>query len=81
MVPDEHCNFAFYLCQPCADVWSDLVGTMVVPDEVFWANVKAEQMEKYGRLLEDHELVEILKDDSNPLTKLCKDRLTFATRT
>lgn len=77
-VPEENCNFAFYLCNPCAEKWSPLVDTYVVPDEVFWKKVHEEQIEKYGRELEPFELVEALKDDNNPLTKLCKDRPNFA---
>lgn len=77
LVPEDNCNFAFYLCDPCAEKWSPLVDTMLVPDELFWQKVKQEQMEKYGRELTGAELAEILKDDSNPLTKLCKDRKDF----
>src|SRR5579862_9363720 len=77
MVPEENCNFAFYLCEPCSEKWTPLVGTFMVPDEVFWEKVREEQIEKFGRLLEAHELVEILKDENNSLTKLCKDRKDF----
>lgn len=81
LVPEEHCNFAFALCDPCAEKWSPLADTYLVPDEVFWAKVKDEQIETYGRELSAIELVEALKDDANSLTKLCKDRITFATTT
>jgi hypothetical protein len=77
LVPAEHCNFAFYLCVPCADKWEPLAGTFMVPDEVFWQKVHDEQMEKYGRILSPDELVEVLKDPENSLTKLCKDRQDF----
>ena len=77
-VPEEHCNFAFYLCDPCALKWSPLVDTMMIPDEVFWNKAREAQLEKYGRELSAPELVEVLKDDTHSLTKLCKDRKTFA---
>lgn len=77
LVPEENCNFAFYLCVPCADRWTPLAGTFMVPDEVFWKKVQDEQMEKYGRILEPGELAEVLKDESSSLSKLCKDRADF----
>lgn len=81
MVLEENMDFAFYLCDErknnCAAKWSDLVGTMMVPDEVFWEKAHREMIEKYGRILDPPELVEILKDDSNSVTRLCKDRLGF----
>lgn len=76
-VPEENCNFSFYLCDPCAEKWQPLTGTYCEPDTKFWARVKAEQLERYGRELEPYELVEALKDESHPLTKLCKERQDF----
>jgi len=76
-VPEENCNFAFYLCTPCSENWTHLVGTHAVPDEVFWQRVREEQIEKYGRILAPGEIVEVLKDDSSSLSKLCKDRQDF----
>jgi hypothetical protein len=77
LVPEEGCNFAFYLCIPCSERIPPSAWEMRVPDEVFWDKVKNEQLEKYGRELTENELVEILKDDNNSLTKLCKDRKDF----
>lgn len=77
-VPEENCNFAFYLCDPCAEKWSPLVDTYMVPDEVFWNKVKEEQLTKYGRVLQPDELQKILKED-NSLSKLCSDRKDFNT--
>ena len=73
-VPEESTTFAFYLCNPCAEKWSPLAGTMAVPDEVFWQKVKDAQIEKYGRELTAPEVVEALKDENSILTKLAKDR-------
>jgi hypothetical protein len=77
LVPAENCNFAFYLCIPCSETMPPIEGVYMVPDEVFWQKVKEEQLSTYGRELSAEEIVEILKDDNQPLTKLCKDRQDF----
>jgi hypothetical protein len=41
---------------------------------IFWQRVKEAQLEKYGRVLTEPEVVEALKDDSSILSKLAKDR-------
>ena len=74
---DTASNFAFYLCNPCSEMLPPIEGTYSVPDAVFWAQAQQEQLEQYGRELNPIELVEVLKDDSNSLTKLCKDRQDF----
>ncbi len=75
-VPEEtlHCNFAFYLCEPCSEKLPPIEGTYVEPDVVFWEKVKAAQLEAYGRELNSEEIVECLKDSSHMLTKLSKER-------
>lgn len=77
MVPEENCNFAFYLCDPCAVKLGPIAGTYMEPDAVFWQKVHDEQISKYGRELQPHELVEVLKDENSTLSKLCKDRTKF----
>lgn len=67
-------NFAFCLCDACAEKWSPLVDTMMAPDEAFWRKVQAAQNEEFGRELTEQELVEALKNDDHVLTKLSKDR-------
>ena len=67
-------NFAFYLCDPCAEKWSPLADMALAPDEAFWRRVHAVQMEEFGRDLTEAELIEALKNDDHILTKLCKDR-------
>lgn len=76
LVPEENCNFAFYLCINCEEKHGNIEGTLMVPDDVFWATVRAEQQEQFGRELTAPELVEVLKDDSTTLAKLAKDRPT-----
>jgi protein-arginine kinase activator protein McsA len=70
-------NWAFYLCEPCAEKWSPMVDMCIEPDQAFWRKAHEAQFEKYGRLLEPDELVEVLKDDTNTITRLCKDRHDF----
>jgi len=75
-VPEENCTFAFYLCNNCVEKWGAVAGTYAVPDDVFWANVRREQQEKYGRQLLPLELEEVLKHENNSLTKLVQERVT-----
>lgn len=73
-IPEQGPAFAFYLCDPCAEIWSPLAGTLAVPDEVFWEKIKQEQIERYGRELSGDEVAEALKDPQHVLSKLTKDR-------
>jgi hypothetical protein len=73
-VPEENMTFAFYLCNSCGEKWAPLVGTMAVPDEVFWQKVKEAQMEKYGRLLTAEEIVRALEDGESVISKLARSR-------
>lgn len=66
-----------YLCEPCGEKWSPLFDTMLVPDEVFWARVKQEQLEREGRELQPYEVVEALKDGNHYLSKLARDRFAL----
>lgn len=66
-------NFAFNLCDPCAEKWSPLANTLVEPDAVFWRKVQQAQLEKYGRELTSEELVEALKQDTI-ISKLARER-------
>ena len=72
LVPEDSSlnTFAFWLCDDCYKTYGHLTTMMVMPDEVFWAEVKAEQMETYGRLLTHEELTDIVAADSSPLATL-----------
>ena len=72
-VPQENCNFAFYLCTKCCEQWGGLAGTYTVPEEVFWAKVREAQMEKFQRLLNPLEQIEALKDEHHVLAKLARE--------
>lgn len=69
-------GYVGYLCQSCAEKWSPLVGTMVVPDQVFAEKAAQVQLEQYGRILSEAEAVRALDDPSSTLAKLVRDRLT-----
>ena len=73
-IPEAAADFAFYLCVPCGDKWAPLAGTMLVPDEVFWAKVVDAQMENDKRILTPAETVEALKDGDHYLSKLARER-------
>jgi hypothetical protein len=44
-VPEENCNFAFWLCDPCYEKHGTIAGTMATPDDVFWAQVAQDSKE------------------------------------
>jgi hypothetical protein len=73
-VPEEHCDFAFYICEPCAEKLGPIMGTYAEPDVLFWKRVNAAQMEEFGRILTADEQVEALKDGNHILAKLARDR-------
>ncbi len=66
-------QFAFYLCNPCAETHGDIPGTMMVPDEIFFEKVRNAQLERYGRLLTGIEIAIELQDDSSIFSKLKKE--------
>lgn len=71
-VPEENCLFAVWLCDDCADKWTPLTGTLAMPDEVFWARVVLEQIERYGHLLPEQELLRLRDEATTSLGKLLK---------
>lgn len=42
-VPEES-TFAFYLCDNCFEEHGPIAGLMMVPDEVFWEQVRQDQV-------------------------------------
>ena len=46
MVPEANMTFAFYLCNYCVEVHGAVANTMLVPDEVFWAEMAQEATQK-----------------------------------
>jgi len=71
-VPEENMNFVFYLCPTCFESHGTIAHTYAEPDKVFWDRVRAEQLEKYQRLLTKEELQKIIDDGNSPLATLLK---------
>ena len=72
-VPLENMDFACYLCNDCAVHWGTQFGVALMPDEVYWAKVHGEMIEKYGRVLTEAETMSHMQSDCNPLSKLLKE--------
>lgn len=77
MVPEDSCDFAFYLCEPCAEKHGALADVEMIPDEVWFARVRDAQLEKHGRELTPAELVVQLDNPDSSLSKLARDRASF----
>ena len=73
-VPEENCDFTCWLCNDCADKYGQQFGAALMPEEVFWEKARFEQLEKYGRLLNPHELQAVAESGSSPLAKLLRDK-------
>ena len=67
-------GFVCWLCDDCAPKVRDETMFALVPDEVFFAKVEAAQLEKYGRTLELHEVVDQLGDPNSLCSKLARER-------
>lgn len=72
LVPEENCNFAFYLCNQCAETHGQVPGHMMMPDQVFWERIKQEELDSFGRFLDEIELAQVLEADASPLATLIK---------
>ena len=72
LVPEENMTFVFWLCNKCFETHGALTNMHVMPDEVFWEQIKQEQLEKFDRFLTDQELLDIVAADASPLATLIK---------
>jgi hypothetical protein len=77
MVPEDACDFAFYLCEPCAETYGALDGVEMIPDEVWFARIRDAQLEEYGRELSLIEQIDELANPDSALSKLARDRASF----
>jgi hypothetical protein len=66
-------NFAFYLCDPCAERFGQIDGMYMEPDAVFQEKVKNAQIEKYGRPLQPFEIVQELENRHSVMATLARD--------
>jgi hypothetical protein len=74
LVMESDVDFAFYLCDPCTLRWGVPAGCMATPDEVFWAKVKAAQIEEYGRELQPGEIIAELAEPNSIISKLAREK-------
>lgn len=74
LVPTETVTFLFYLCNVCAATHGQIAGTMLMPDEVFFAKVAEAQLDRYGRYLALEEWDAISEDFSHPFWTLLDER-------
>lgn len=74
LCPTENMNFMFWLCNNCANTYGQIAGTMMMPDEVFWEQMRLQQLESYGRYLSEQEVAAVVEADASPLAKLIKSR-------
>lgn len=70
--PEENMTFMFYLCNKCAQTYGQIAGTMLMPDEVFFEQLRQEQMASYGHYLTQAELTAVVEADASPLATLLK---------
>lgn len=73
-VPVENMTFVSYLCRTCEPKYAAQAGMLVIPDEVFWARVKAEQVEHYGRERTAEEVAVALTDPDSLESQLARAR-------
>ncbi len=73
MVPQATATFAFYLCVPCSEKHGNIEGTVMVPDEVFWAKANEIIAAEYGRPLTELEMVKEADDPSSVISKLIRE--------
>lgn len=71
-VPEDNMTFAFWLCNPCFESKGHITTTMVVPDAVFYEQLRQEQLESHGRYLNEQELIQVVQEDASPLATLLK---------
>lgn len=74
LVPEEHCTFAFWLCNACAETHGAIANTYTEPDAVFWQRVNDMQVETYGRVLSPREQAAELDTVDSPLSRLSRQR-------
>jgi hypothetical protein len=66
-------TFAYYLCLDCASKWSLAADEMLIPDELYFAKLAAEQWATFGRYPTEQELQAVVEADSSPLATLLKE--------
>jgi len=73
LVPEDS-TFAFWLCNPCFEKCGELTIGTVMPEQVFYEQVKQAQLEKYGRIPSAEEVVISLADTGSLESLLARSR-------
>ena len=68
--PQENMRHFSYLCNGCVEKYGVELGTMVIPDQLFWEAIKHESLETFDRELTHEELIAIAATDASPLATL-----------
>jgi hypothetical protein len=63
-------QYAFYLCNDCADKYGEVAGCTATPDDVFMSKVSTAMIEEYGHPLTEREIIIELGDPNSVITKL-----------
>lgn len=74
-VHEEATDFAFFLCDDCAEKQGPIAGTYMVPDAVFRQKLIELQIETAGRMMTHAELFAELSNPDSTLSALCRERL------
>lgn len=72
--PEENMTFLYWTCNECTAKHGEVANTMVMPDEVFWEELKNAQLEKHGRFLSADEIVIELADPESLMSLLARSR-------
>jgi hypothetical protein len=68
-------QYAFYLCNECAEKYGEPYGFAATPDDVWRAKVADAMQEEYGHCLTEFEVLQKLNNPSSALSKLEKEGL------
>jgi hypothetical protein len=68
-------QYAFYLCNYCAETYGEVAGCTKTPDDVFFAKVQAAMEERYGHVLNEQEILRELGDKSSVISQLEREGL------
>jgi hypothetical protein len=63
-------QYAFYLCNDCAEKYGEIAGTMKTSDEEFRTKVTEAMVEEFGHALTEPELLIQLDDKHSTMSKL-----------
>ena len=70
-------EFAFYLCDDCAEKHGKIDGAYMVPDEVFYAKVREAMAERIAKVLNSEETVIEFDNTDSMILKLAAERKNF----